>query len=82
MSHEWEYSRVFAEGTWPDYDGGQGPAESQRQAAEKWYALLNERGAEGWELVVERHARGGDHANPYWAQYVGTMKRLRQPGSN
>jgi hypothetical protein len=82
MLREWEYIRVFAEGEWQDYDGGRGPSESQKQAAERWYALLNQRGAEGWELVVERYAHGGDHATPYWAQYAGTMKRLREPISN
>jgi hypothetical protein len=79
MPREWEYIRVFAAGEWPDYDGGKGPRESQSQAAERWYELLNQRGAEGWELVSERHAFGGDHLQPYWAQYAGTMKRLREP---
>ena len=77
----WEYIHVFAEGAWDSYDGGRGPAESQKQAAERWFDLLNERGAEGWELVVERHKFGGESTsvNGYWAQYSGTMKRPRQP---
>lgn len=81
MPREWEYTRVFADAEWPDYDGGRGPREAQTQAAERWIALLNQKGVEGWELVVERYASGGDHAHPYWAQYVGTMKRLREPAS-
>ncbi len=83
MPLAWEYIRVFAGGEWPDYDGGQGPRESQTQAAERWYALLNQKGAEGWELVTERYSSGGSSTlPPYWAQYVGTMKRLREPDSS
>jgi hypothetical protein len=77
---EWEYIRVFAEGRWDQYDGGRGPSESQQQATERWYSLLNERGSEGWELVVERHKFGGESTSSegYWSQYTGTMKRPRQ----
>ncbi|MBS1883809.1 MAG: hypothetical protein JSS97_12750 [Actinobacteria bacterium] len=81
MSGRWEYIHVFADGERAGYDDGRGPAESQKQAAERWYGLLNQRGAEGWELVVERYAQGGDHMTPYWAQYAGTMKRRRDQDS-
>lgn len=76
---EWEYTRVFAEGSRTQYDGGRGPMEAKSEAIENWFALLNQCGADGWELIVERYQAGGDSGSGYWATYAGTMKRPRGP---
>jgi hypothetical protein len=47
------------------------------EAENSWLAKLNERGAEGWELVSERFASSDQSTTYVWAEYSGTMKRLR-----
>lgn len=55
-----------------------GPENAQAQAADaihtRWIDLLNDRGAEGWELVSERF-EGGKSGGLFFAAYNGTMKR-------
>lgn len=72
----WQYQRVstgIAERT----------ASQHQRAAEQvhddWINLLNERGAEGWELVTESYTTEKDHTgNLFFANYNGTMKRPRE----
>lgn len=68
----WEYQRAVT-------NVMDGPHE-RRKAGEAWVQMLNELGADGWELVPEHFLTGsvGGAAGfepKYWAQYVGTLKR-------
>ena len=45
---------------------------SSEPIASQWYELLNQLGAEGWELVSERYYWEGGTGH---AAYDGTMKR-------
>jgi hypothetical protein len=69
----WEYQRVSS-------SIAERGAAQHDQAAQKihddWIELLNARGAEGWELVSERHTASKDPTgNLFFANYSGTMKR-------
>jgi len=80
MATTWEYMRVSANATTPDAEGGS-LQKARAEATSSWIAKLNEHGATGWELVSERFVLGGSRspADPYWAEYVGTMKRQGSP---
>jgi hypothetical protein len=68
----WEYLRVVAHGS--TREKGLTRSEMARQTSAKWETLINERGAEGWELVSE-HIAGEDWASGAWMEITGTMKR-------
>jgi hypothetical protein len=73
---EWEYQRVSS-------SIAERMESQHQQAAEKihddWINLLNERGAEGWELVTEHFTSRKDPSSGiFFASYGGTVKRPRQ----
>lgn len=79
MAVAWEYRRaraVASEGP----ENRQGQARRVQEAAEeKWLVILNELGAQGWELIKETFEwePSSDPFGEGWAAYLGTFKRPR-----
>lgn len=76
MATTWEYTRVNASAE-KEHPLAGDHEKATGEALAFWLRQLNERGAEGWELVSERFASGGGGAGSFWVEYSGTMKRPR-----
>lgn len=77
MATAWEYRRARAVAT-EGPENRQGRARRvQEGAEEKWLVVLNELGADGWELIKEtfEHEESPDPFGQGWAAYLGTFKR-------
>lgn len=73
---KWQYTRIVASASRDMPRTGDSAAVDQ-EAMKSWLDQLNQRGAEGWELVSESFTTGGSDTgmSSVWAQFVGTLKR-------
>jgi len=73
--NEWEYERASLV-VRNIYPVGEERERAGDAFNDRWIELLNQKGAEGWELVSEHSF--GDGGPEFYASRSGTMKRPRQ----
>jgi hypothetical protein len=80
----WEYRQVRAEVSEPMRPEGGPPwgtyiedrwSKVRGDGGAQWTIVLNEMGADGWELVSERVASGERQDRSVYISFAGTMKR-------
>jgi hypothetical protein len=80
MATDWDYLRTCATARIAENEGGNSRL-ALGLAEEQWEEKLKELGRDGWELVSEQALSGGSGspADPFWAEFTGTMKRQGSP---